>query len=132
MPRDAFRKAAEDNDMDALALALAPDVHFRGPAFATPDVVGRARVAGILKIAFDHVYRDFSFIDTVEGDLRTVHLWTAQVGDHEIEGATALTFGDDDLVADLAVIVRPAPGAAAVGEEILKHLDFDPRLTSEG
>ena len=107
---------------------MAPDVHFRGPAFATPDVVGRDRVVGILKTALDHVYRG-SPLHRLGGG-RSAHgaaLWTAQVGEHELEGAQVLTFDADDLVADLAVMARPAPGAAAIGEAILKHLDFDPR-----
>jgi hypothetical protein len=127
MGRDAFRAAAEAGDMDALAAALHPEVHFRGPAFATPDVVGRDRVAGILRAAFAHVYRDFRFVDTLDGARHTVHLFTARVGEHELEGAQVLRFGEKELVVDLAVIVRPAPAAAAVGAAILERLDFDPR-----
>lgn len=127
MGRDAFRKAAEAGDMPGLAASLDPEVHFRGPAFATPDMVGRDRVGGILAIAFERVYEDFRYIDGVEGPERAILLWTAKLGDHELEGVQVLRFGADDLVVELAVIVRPAPGAAAIGEAILKHLDFDPR-----
>jgi hypothetical protein len=62
MGRDAFRKAAAAGDMRGLAASLDPEVHFRGPAFATPDMVGRDRVAGILTIAFERVYEDFRYM----------------------------------------------------------------------
>jgi hypothetical protein len=128
MDRGAFKRAAEAGDWDAFTEALAPEVQFRGPAFgATRPTGSRDEVVGIFKIAFSNVYRDFRFIDSIEGPQRTVLLFTARVGEHELEGAQVLTFGADDRVTDLAVMARPAPAAAAIGEEILKHLDFDPR-----
>ncbi|HEV3234083.1 MAG TPA: nuclear transport factor 2 family protein [Candidatus Dormibacteraeota bacterium] len=127
MGRDAFRLAAEAGDMDALAAALDQEVHFRGPAFGTADVVGRERVMGILKIAFEKVYRDFSYVESLDNGDRCVLLFTSQVGEHAIEGAQVLRFGDHDLVVELVVMARPAPGAAAIGEEIVRHLDYDPR-----
>lgn len=121
MGRDAFQKAAEAGDMAALAQSLDPDIRFRGPAYPEP-VQGRERVAEIMSIAFGKVYRDFSYFDVIEGAARTVLLFTAGVGDHQLEGVQVLGFGDGDAVTELVVMVRPAPAALVLGEAIMSHL----------
>ncbi len=119
--RDAFELAARAGDLDALTSALAPDVAFRGPAF--PDAtVGRERVGAILAAAFGGVYEDFEYVDALSGAARTVLLFNARVGDHQMEGAQVLGFNADDLVNELVVMVRPAAAAAALGQAILAAL----------
>ena len=88
MGRDAFQTAAEAGDMTALAETLDPNIRFRGPAFAEP-AQGREQVAAILSAAFQQVYQDFRYVDVVEGANRTVLLFRARVGDHQMEGAQA-------------------------------------------
>jgi hypothetical protein len=82
-------------------------------------------VAAILSAAFGKVYQDFHYVDVVEGAARTVLLFTARVGDHQLEGAQVLGFGEGDAVTELVVMVRPAPAALALGEAILAHLSED-------
>ena len=53
---------------------------------------------GSWRLTFERVYEDFRYIDGVEGAERAVLLWTAQVGEHELEGVQVLRFGADDLV----------------------------------
>jgi hypothetical protein len=127
MGRDAFQKAAEAGDMTALAETLDPNIRFRGPAFAEP-AQGREQVAAILSAAFQQVYQDFRYVEVVAGANRTVLLFTARVGDHQMEGAQVLAFGPADTVTELVVMVRPAPAALALGEAILSHLTADPRI----
>ncbi len=124
MGRDAFLKAAEAGDVAALAESLDPDIRFRGPAFAEP-VQGRDQVTAILSIAFGQVYQDFRYVDVVEGATRTVLLFTARVGEHQLEGAQVLGFGSGDALTELVVMVRPAPAALALGEAILSRLIED-------
>jgi SnoaL-like domain len=123
--KDAFRKAAEAGDMAALAAALDPDVTFRCPALKE-SVAGRDRVAAILAVAFGKVYQDFLYTDVLESASKTVLLFSARVGEHDLEGAQVLRFGADGRVRELVVLVRPAPAAAALGEAILAHLS-EPR-----
>lgn len=107
--------------MAALTASLAPDVVFRGPAF--PDAtVGRERVGAILAAAFGGVYQDFEYLDVLAGASRTVLLFTARVGEHPMEGAQVLRFDADERVSELAVMVRPAAAAAALGQAILSKL----------
>ncbi len=110
--------------MVALTAALDPDVTFRGPALAE-SVTGRDRVAAILEVAFERVYEDFQYTDVLEAESRTVLLFSARVGEHEMEGAQVLGFGADDSVRELVVMVRPAAAAAALGQAILAHLTKD-------
>jgi hypothetical protein len=84
-------------------------------------------VAAILSIAFGQVYQDFRYVDVVEGATRTVLLFTARVGEHQLEGAQVLGFGSGDSLTELVVMVRPAPAALALGEAILAILAKDPR-----
>jgi hypothetical protein len=126
MGRDAFRKAAEAGDMAALAASLDPDIRFRGPAFPEP-VQGREQVAAILTIAFQRVYQDFRYVDILESGARAALLFSARVGEHELEGAQVLSFGEGGAVTELVVMVRPAPSALALGEAILANLATDPR-----
>ena len=114
--------------MRGLAASLDPEVHFRGPAFATPDMVGRDRVAGILTIAFERVYEDFRYVDGVETGAR--HPAVDREAGRPRAGRASRCFASArgrPRGRASAVIVRPAPGAAAIGEAILKDLDFDPR-----
>jgi hypothetical protein len=110
--------------MAALTAALAPEIAFRGPAFPG-ETAGRDRVGGILAAAFGKVYEEFKYTDVVVGDDHTVLLFTARVGEHAMEGAQVLGFDADELVSELAVMVRPAAAAAAVGQAILAALGIE-------
>jgi hypothetical protein len=111
---EAFRKAVESGDVEAMAAALDPDIKFRSPiVFQTYE--GRDAVMQVLGLV-GQVFEDFRYIDELHGDGTTCLLFAARVGDRELEGMDYLRHGPDGLVTELMVMVRPYSAATALRE----------------
>jgi hypothetical protein len=111
----AFRAAVEARDFEAAIDQLADDVTFNSP-FAFRPFEGREAVAGVLR-AVSETFEDFRYTDELAADDGTHALiFTARVGDKQLEGIDLLRFGDDGLIEDFTVMVRPASGLMALGE----------------
>ena len=109
---DAFRKAIEAGDVEALVATLAEDVVFRSPAVHKP-YQGRTEVQVILR-AVMRVFEDFRYTQVYgEGDDHVLR-FEATVGDRQLEGADFVHTGEDGLVDDLRVMVRPLSGLNAL------------------
>jgi hypothetical protein len=118
IPADAnghspFRAAVESKDLSAVEATLAPDIHFRSPAvFAPYD--GREAVATLLRLVGEVIGPALEYQWQVrEGD-REVLCFQTRVGDRDVEGVDMLRYGDDGLVAELVVMMRPLSGLTAV------------------
>ncbi len=109
-----FRDAVEARDPDRLTALLAEHVVFRSPAVHQP-YEGRMMTSVILR-AVMRVFEDFSYTRVVEQDADSVLVFTARVGDRQLEGADLLHVGEDGLVDDLRVMVRPLSGLTALVE----------------
>ena len=118
---DSFRHAAEAGDHDGLISALAPNVVFRSPIVFKP-YEGRDEVAPILAAVLT-VFEDFRYVDQLEGDGSATLLFKAKVGDRELDGLDYLRFGDDGLVSELTVMVRPLSAATALAETMRARLE---------
>ena len=79
----------------------------------------------MLAAAFAGVYEDFEYQDVITGSSRTVLLFTARVGEHQMEGVQVLGFDADDLVNELVVMVRPAASASALGRAIMAAMGIE-------
>jgi hypothetical protein len=113
----AFRAAVEAKDFDALEATLSPDILFRSPAVFKP-YEGREAVAGLLRVVGQVIAADLVYQWQVrEGD-REVLCFRTLVGDREVEGVDLIRYGDDGLVAELVVMMRPASGLIAVRDAI--------------
>jgi len=128
-----FREAVEARDVEALEATLAEGVVFRSPAVYKP-YEGRAATMVILR-AVMRVFEDFRYVrETASADGRDhVLVFEATVKGKELEGVDVLHLGDDGLVDDLRVLVRPLSGlnglVEAMGEaipEVLRELGLDP------
>jgi len=128
-----FREAVEARDVEALGATLAEGVVFRSPAVYKP-YEGRAATMVILR-AVMRVFEDFRYVrETASADGRDhVLVFEATVKGKELEGVDVLHLGDDGLVDDLRVLVRPLSGlnglVEAMGEaipEVLRELGLDP------
>jgi hypothetical protein len=107
-----FRDAVEAGDLDALVATLAEDVVFNSPVVHAP-YAGRDATAVILGAVFG-IFEDFRYIGELEGGGWHALRFAARVGDREVEGIDLLREGDDGLVAELTVLVRPLSAALAL------------------
>jgi hypothetical protein len=100
--------------------ALAQDVVFRSPIVFKP-YEGREAVATVLEAAIE-VFEDFRYVAELENEGMTALIFEARVGDRELHGLDLLSFGDDGLVSELMVMVRPLSGALALAEAMRERL----------
>lgn len=108
----AFRRAVEAQDLDAMAAALDPDVVFSSPVVFRP-YEGRAAVMGLLSLVAQ-VFEDFRYVDELSGAGSACLVFEAKVGDRDVEGIDYMRLGDDGLVKELHVMVRPYSAATAL------------------
>jgi hypothetical protein len=117
---DAFRRAAEAKDFSAGAELFSPDVVFRSPAVFKP-YEGIEALGELLRNVAE-VFEDFRYIDQVETGDAAVLVFEARVGDKALNGVDVLHFGEDGLIKEMMVMVRPASGLMALGEEMGRRL----------
>jgi hypothetical protein len=121
MQSDRFRAAAENKDFSAIDELFADDVVFRSPVVFKP-YEGRDAVALLLG-AVSQVFEDFRYTDQVEsGDSATL-IFSARVGDRELDGIDYLEFGDDGRISSMSVFIRPMSGVNALAEAMAKKLE---------
>lgn len=121
MSADAFKAAVVSGDVAALADVLAEDVVFRSPAVYKP-YEGREATTLVLR-AVSRVFEDFRYDDDFAGDNGEVLLFSARVGDRELNGIDLLRFDDDGKVRELTVMIRPLSGLAALVEAMGRELE---------
>ncbi|MFC5954564.1 nuclear transport factor 2 family protein [Streptomyces pratens] len=110
----AFREAVETHDMDAAEALLAEDVVFSSPVVFKP-YTGRPVTAAILH-AVAEVFEDFRYVREVNDANGRDHVlvFTARVGDREVEGCDIIHVDGDGRIDRLTVMVRPLSGAQAL------------------
>jgi hypothetical protein len=118
---DAFRDAVESGDPDAMAEALSPHVVFRSPAVYKP-YQGREATMALLRLVSE-VFEDFEYTDELRGDGTHALVFRARVGDREVQGVDHLVVGEDGLVTELTVLIRPLSGLIAVAEAMQRKLE---------
>ena len=119
-----FRAAVESRDLARMEAALAPDVVFRSPVVFKP-YEGRETVMHLLTTVIQ-VFEDFQYVDELAGEGTHALIFKARVGDREVEGLDHLTIGDDGLVTQLVVMVRPLSGLTALAEAMAERLGVAP------
>ena len=121
---EAFREAVERGDLDAMIGALSPDVVFHSPVTFRP-FEGRETV-GIVLGAVTKVFQDFRYTDElVDGNVRIL-VFKARVGDRDVEGIDLLRSGEDGLIEDFTVMVRPLSGVQALAQAMGEQLGAPP------
>jgi hypothetical protein len=122
MKSDAFRRAVEAEDPDAVTDALAEDVVFRSPAVFKP-YEGKPVVAAILTQGAMHVFEDFRYTDQLEDGEAATLIFEARVGDRRLNGLDLLRFDADGNVRELMVMVRPLSGLNALAEAMARRFE---------
>jgi len=113
-----FRTAVEAHDFDAVSELFTDDIRMRSP-IARRIYRGRAAVIDVLR-AVSTVFEDFTYeheISSSSGDDHVL-LFSARVGDFEIQGCDLLHYRDDGLIDQLTVMLRPLKAVLAFEERI--------------
>jgi hypothetical protein len=118
-----FRAAVEAGDFDGAVALLADDVLFRSPIVFKP-YRGRAQVAPILH-AVSQVFEDFRYVRELSSADGADHalVFTARVGERELEGCDFLHTDANGQIDDFAVMVRPLSAALALAERMKALLE---------
>jgi len=118
----AFRNAIERRDLDAVTALLAEDVTFRSPVVYKP-YQGRDQVT-LLLAAVAQVFEDFRYTREIGAPDApdSALVFTARVGDREVEGCDFIHTGEDGLIDELYVMVRPMSGVTALAEAMKRQL----------
>ena len=121
-----FRAAVEARDPDAMTACMAPDIRFYSPVAFKP-FAGRESVNELFWNLFE-VFEDFRYTDELEGEGTHALIFRAAVNGKELEGLDHLVFGDDGLVTEFTVMIRPLSALMAMGEAMaprVGHLEKD-------
>jgi len=108
------RAAIEARDVDALSELFADDIVFHSPVAFHP-YVGRGTVVEVLRNVME-VFTDFVYVDELAGEGTHALVFSAGVGGRAVLGLDHLRMGDDGLVAEFTVMVRPLSGLIALAE----------------
>ena len=113
---EALRRALEARDAEAVEALLAEDCVFRSPALFKP-YAGRAATMVFLRAVME-VFEGFHYTRTFTDDAGggSVMMFAAEVGGKSLEGVDVISVGDDGLVTEFRVMVRPMTGLVALAE----------------
>jgi hypothetical protein len=120
---EELARALENRDEHAVEALLSPDVVFRSPAVFKAHA-GRDVTMVFLRAAMA-VFEDFRYVRTFSQDGGGGHvlMFEATVGDRTVEGVDIVTVGDDGLVTEFRVMVRPFTGLAALAEAMRPRVE---------
>jgi hypothetical protein len=108
-----FRAAVESKDIQRARSALAADIVFRSPAVFKP-YEGRDAVMALLGVVGTLLLPELEYKWQVQEGDREVLCFASKVGGREVEGVDLLQYGEDGLVHELVVMMRPLSGLIAM------------------
>lgn len=109
-------------DLSALQGMIHPDAVFRSPMAHTP-YHGRDALVLALTTVID-VFEGFTYHrEYTSDDGKDAALeFSAKVGSKDLKGVDLIKFDDNGLIIEFEVMVRPASGLMALGEEMGKRM----------
>lgn len=107
-----FTTAFNARDYDGVARALAPGIVLSSPITNALKFEGRAEVAELLMTVRD-VFDELEYVhDFANGDVHVLG-FSAITGGRRIDGTDVMRVGDDGLIYEIKVFLRPLTGLAA-------------------
>jgi ketosteroid isomerase-like protein len=123
-----FRAAVEAGDFAALPVLCSEDVVFRSPIAHKP-YEGRDTIAVILQ-AVSRVFEDLTYVREISDGADHALIFVAKVGDLEINGCDFLHTGDDGLIEEFTVMLRPLKAVNAFAEKM--SVEFAKAMQANG
>ncbi len=118
--RHPFGVAVEAGDHDTALATLSPGVVFRSPA-VHQAYEGRDTVAGLLHVV-GQTFENFRYTNEWRDGNTTILFFEASIGDRELQGVDILEEGDDGLIRQFTVMVRPLSGLQALAQAVAVRL----------
>jgi limonene-1,2-epoxide hydrolase len=120
---ERLKAALEGRDLDAAVALLAEDIVFRSPIVHKPyqgSEAVRALLEGVM-----NVFEDFRYERVIGASDAADHalVFTARIGDRQVEGCDFLHENADGLIDEFVVMVRPLTGAHALAEGMRAHFE---------
>jgi hypothetical protein len=111
-----FRSAIETGGTDRALELFSPEVVFNSPVVFRP-YHGREAL-GVILSAVERVFEDFHYEREIGAEGASDHalLFRARVGDREVHGCDFLHTGQDGLIDELTVMIRPRSAVLALAE----------------
>lgn len=119
----AFRTAVEDCDAAGVLATFADDITFNNPVTFRP-FEGKETTAVVVPRLLE-VWRDLRYVAELRGDGVVGLVFDARVGGRDARGIDLLRFGDDGLIAEITVMVRPLTGLQALAAEMEAALNTE-------
>ena len=111
-----FRAAVEAGDFSAIPAMCSQDVVFRSPIAHKP-YLGRDTL-GVILAAVSRVFEDLTYVREFGDAQNHALIFVAKVGDLEINGCDFLHTGDDGLIDEFTVMLRPLKAVNAFAEKM--------------
>jgi hypothetical protein len=117
-----FRSAIEAGETDRALELFSPEVVFNSPVVFRP-YHGREAL-GVILAAVTRVFEDFRYEREIGAEGASDHalLFRARVGDRELHGCDFLHTGQDGLIDEFSVMVRPRSAMLALAEAMQAEL----------
>jgi hypothetical protein len=111
-----FRSAIEAGEIDRALELFSPEVVFSSPVVFRP-YQGRETL-GVILNAVSRVFEDFRYEREIgeEGAGDHALVFRARVGERELQGCDFLHTGEDGLIDEMTVMVRPRSAMVALAE----------------
>ncbi|PQA85594.1 nuclear transport factor 2 family protein [Hyphococcus luteus] len=118
-----WREVAASGDFSKVGEIARKDVIFRSPVVYKP-YKGREALTLVLTTVIK-VFEDFTYHrQFVSEDGLSVALeFSAHVGGKELKGADFIKFGEDGMIEEFEVMIRPASGLMALGQAMGAKLE---------
>lgn len=116
-----WHELVASRDVGRLPAMITEDAVFHSPAVHTPQE-GRALVTAYLTGAVHVLGPTLRYVEEWQNERTAVLRFTAEVDGLQVEGVDLITWGDDGLIADFTVMIRPFKALEAVMGRMLEQL----------
>ena len=119
--RSSFRKAVEAHDLERIMALFTDDAVLHSPVTFHP-FEGRDAIRQLINILLE-VFQDFHYTDELDSpDGTKALIFSAKVGNRDLQGLDLLRFDESGLVRDLTVMVRPRSALEALLAQVGSRL----------